>query len=306
MCRVKLVVAALVVLGACGEAGAQAQAPSIGPSQKRYTTTPYMTQVVQTFRTDKDGKTITTRMRNVRAEDSRGRHLFRWTNLDSGISSTTVEDPVKAEHRVWSPEVPVVKVLRYPRTTAQLSCWKSDDDPGASPKEPRMGSFEFTCPARDGGAFGFCWEPGLAAERASPRTVQPPPGEAECEQFLGSNAGDAKPEDLGETQIAGWPAHGCRVARPSLDGDGAGQREAWVSAIPPENSVRFLARGMSEFRMGVATVRQTTELEILQPGEPDETVFEPPSGYETKVLAVHEVACKTVTGSGTATTTKSP
>lgn len=91
-------------------------------------------------------------------------------------------------------------------------------------------------------------------------------------------------EDLGTEEILGLRAHGCR-ARVEVDGL-AYVDEAWQAEVGTTDllTVRRLTRHPNQEELEEELIR-------IDLNEPDEAVFQPPTGYEIRSIEMHEVSC---------------
>jgi hypothetical protein len=254
--------------------------------------------------TAQDGKTTLTEMRNVSAEDSQGRRVNVSTDLKSGLTRTHVWDPVKGVEMAWTSAHPVVKVLNHAvPVPGRESCWKVDNPPPQSNDEAQLPTAGFSCARAENPMHsGGCAPPSAAVPSTRPPRMGSPVGEAECEKFLlGEPKGvNQKIEDLGEGFVVGWAVHGCRLTAESQSPKGPIVREVWITGVPSENNGPLLMRSVTEGPLPWGSMNKiTVETEVFRNGgEPDETMFEPPKGYEIKVLATTEVSCDLFRPSG--------
>lgn len=301
--RFAKVMAVGFVMAASGVVLAQTnEAPNVKwPPRRldRETVTPWFhEEQLTSVHTAQDGTTTTpTETRNMTAEDSQGRYVSVSTNLKTGLAMTHVHDPVKGVEMAWSSAHPVVKVLHHPvPVPGRESCWKVDNPPVQSSDEAQMQWTGISCPpAEHQMPVGECEVASVAVPSTRRPEMHPAVGEAECEKYLagGPKGVNQKIEDLGESYVAGWAVHGCRVTTESQNPKGPIVHEVWITGVPPENTWRLPMRLVTERPLPRGEMGKVTlETEVFRNGdEPDETMFEPPKGYEMKVLATTEVSC---------------
>jgi hypothetical protein len=220
-------------------------------------TAEFKTTIVQTLA---NGATITHESTEKTAMDSVGRSFSSTTQETPEYGrepqvNANVNNPVEGTQSRWNSREKKAIITKLPRAEDRQGCWA--DDEGVR----RI-------------AYGGGSHP----------APQPTP-------FAAQRREDRKIEDLGTTTIEGVEAIGHRTTTTIPPGEVGNDQplvitdESWWSQ---GTGFGLLLRSVREDPRTGTTTREVTRLDQ---GEPDPSLFDPPQGYEVKVVELHQVAC---------------
>ena len=214
-----------------------------------------------TITTLTNGTTIKHETKSVQARDSQWRTLNKSeselganNNPPSVYSTGTINDPVAGTDTTWQSRTHEAVTITLPPPDQRHGCW--EDDAGR-----RRMSY---------GPLPSTTKPISAVNSQPPQQPQV--------------------EDLGKTMIEGVEAQGHRITRTIPAGQiGNDQPIVVTNEIWNAPSLNGLTlKSVNDDPRG-NTTREITHLDL---GEPDPSLFQPPPGYQVKVLALHQTSCE--------------
>ncbi len=273
----------------------------------RYFLQPYSAECRNTtVRTDSNGDSVSNGNIEFDAWDSQGRYLLEVTDLSSGSSNSLVVDPAAGTRTVWNSGNSQAKTLKFSAPVPKRkSCWRirPEDAEEAPLDDAQLGTTGAWCHPAGQHQPPFCQGSGESVGR-SPGNLRITGADYEdCKRKLSReimlNAVSEEEEDLGAEIIEGFETHGCRKTTKTAAGTYV--RELWLakfdSMTPSVSSmtspVSVIIRSVEESRLfDTRVVKRTQEIISLRLEEPDPGAFNVPSGYATKTVEMHEVACE--------------
>lgn len=282
----------------------QAVAPPKFPANRPVQFQPYTVELrITTLRTHADGTNDVQENDEIMAQDSQGRSLFANTNLKTGFSAYTVNDPVSGVRILWNTQNTQAKMLKFPEPVPERkSCWEiAPEELHYQQGDVQIGLRGTTCWPAGQHQPPNCRQPRDETNAMAWKSTEDPRASAasyaDCVRALESVILDGttseEDQDLGTERIQGFETHCCRVTR--MVPGGAIVRESWMTKIGSQRDSAILAlRSMDDRPLllaGMLTLKQSTELTNLDLREPDLSIFQPPRDYEIKTVEMHEVPC---------------
>jgi hypothetical protein len=293
---------ALVASLALAALGQRAQEPPSPNKPVRYKDQPFTAEFrVTTVVTQADGTADTSEEIRLQERDSQRRWLFKSTDVASGITHSTVNDPVAGTQTVWNSVNKLAKLLKLPISIPERkSCWKTpDEELNVQRGEVHVEIAGITCPPAD--SFNqACTGDSIAIAHSGDDSPAPKASFADCTRSITieslGGASEEQAKDLGTEVIRGYETHGCRVT--TAIPEGTVIRESWVTGLgQAANRMIMPLRRVNQFpyfrnETDMRTHKQTEELISLTTNEPDPATFQPPKDYEIKTAEMHEVPCE--------------
>jgi len=241
---------------------ATCQAGAMGTN--RPPATPYTAEFkVTTVNTLANGTTIRRESKFIRARDSQWR-TFDESQIESGSNGFdptemiigSIHDPIEGSNTSWQSRTHQALITKLPPADERHGCWV--DDAGA-----RRMMFDTPTPPV---------KPVTATEAQPPQAQQP------------------QVEDLGTAMIEGVEVQGRRITH-TIPAGKIGNDQAIVVTSEDWSAPSLgglTLKSTHDDPRGGKTTREVTHLDL---GEPDPALFQPPSGYQVKVEALHQAPC---------------
>ena len=233
----------------------------IGPGN-RSPAVPYTAEFKTTMvRTLPNGTTIHRETKSVQARDSQWRTYnqseteLAGNNNPSANTMGSINDPVSGSDTTWQSRTHEAITVTYPPTDQRHGCW--EDDAGRR----RM-------------AYDPLPKPVNPVSAISPQPPQQP-----------------QIEDLGRTMMQGVEVQGRRITRTIPAGTVGNDQPIVVTneiwSAPSLNGLTL--KSINDDPRGGKTTREIVRLDL---GEPDSSIFQPPSGYQVKIEVLHQTSCE--------------
>jgi hypothetical protein len=224
---------------------------------------PYTAEFKITFvRTLPNGTVIQRESKEIEARDSNSRTFRQTVNAAMGANQATntisfVNDPTDGTNMNWQSRTHEVVVRKLPPQDQRQGCWRND-----------AGTFSAN--------FGpHPTSPAPVAAAASQRPTVP-------QQQI---------EDLGTTVIEGIEAHGHRITR-TVPAGSIGNDQPLVTTIESWSAPSLMGLTLRSVTDDPRNGKTTREVVRLDLGEPEQTIFQPPSDYKVQTMEMHQVPCE--------------